>query len=223
MDIDLQDVWIFLHVLLFGYWLGADLGVFYCDSQLTRDDLSLDERLRVREIRRKVDMAPRTCVALILPIGFMLAVQYGSQITGWWLGLIWVLSLVWLALLWAERATVGTARGRTLERGNRVLWYLIAAVMTALGVYALLTGEPVAERWLAAKFMLYGLMMLSATWILRAADHWDGIFEMVRAGGEQKVEGEKRMKKNRLNAGGAAVTLWFLVLLIAFVGATKPF
>ena len=85
MDIDFQDVLIFVHVLLFGYWLGADLGVFYCDSQLTRDDLSLEERLRVREIRRKVDMAPRTCVALILPIGFMLSVQYGSPITGWWL------------------------------------------------------------------------------------------------------------------------------------------
>ncbi len=80
MEIDLQDVLIFFHVLLFGYWLGADLGVFYCDSQLTRDDLSLKERLRVREIRRIVDMAPRTCVALILPIGFMLSVQYGSPI-----------------------------------------------------------------------------------------------------------------------------------------------
>jgi hypothetical protein len=52
MTIELQGVLIFFHVLLFGYWLGADLGVFFCDSQLTRDDLSLDERLRVRRIRR---------------------------------------------------------------------------------------------------------------------------------------------------------------------------
>jgi len=65
MDIDIQNVLIFVHVLLFGYWLGSDLGVFYCDSQLTRDDLSLDERLRVRQIRRKVDMAPRTCRVVV--------------------------------------------------------------------------------------------------------------------------------------------------------------
>ncbi len=223
MDIDLQGVLIFVHVLLFGYWLGADLGVFYCDSQLTRDDLSLEERLRVREIRRIVDMAPRTCVALILPIGFMLSVQYGSPITGWWLVVIWVLSLGWLSLLWAVRATIGTARGRLLERLDRVVWYLLAVIMTGLGVYALVTGEPVAERWLALKMALYGLMIFSATWILRAADHWEGIFAMVRAGGEERIEGEKRMKKNRLNAGSAAVTLWCLVLLIGFVGATKPF
>ncbi|MDP6708695.1 MAG: hypothetical protein QF893_20305, partial [Alphaproteobacteria bacterium] len=155
MDIDFQDVLIFVHVLLFGYWLGSDLGVFYCDSQLTRDDLSLDERLRVREIRRKVDMAPRTCVAVILPIGFMLSVQYGSPITGWWLVLIWVLSLTWLSLLWAVRATHGTSLGRTLERLDRVVWYLLALVMTVLGVYALITGEPIAARWLALKILLY--------------------------------------------------------------------
>ncbi len=48
MAIEMQTVLIFFHVLLFGYWLGADLAVFFCDSQLTREDLSLDERLRVR-------------------------------------------------------------------------------------------------------------------------------------------------------------------------------
>ena len=222
MDIQFQDILIFFHVLLFGYWLGADLGVFYCDSQLTRDDLSLDERLRVREIRKKVDMAPRTCVALILPIGFTLALPYGSPITGWWLGFIWIGSLSWLALLWAVRATSGTERGRILEKLDRVVWYSLALVMTVLGLYALIAGEPVAARWLALKIFLYGLMLLSATWILRAADHWQEIFDMVRAGGEKKIEGERRMKRNRVNAGAAAVTLWCLVLLIAFVGATKP-
>ena len=46
---------------------------------------------------------------------------------------------------------------------------------------------------------------------------------MVRAGGEQAVEGERLMKKNRIQAGSAASTLWFFVLLIGFVGAAKLF
>lgn len=223
MLIELQDVLIFVHVLLFGYWLGSDLGVFFCDSQLTREDLSLDERLRVRDIRRKVDMAPRTCAPLILPIGFNLSVYHGSQITGWWLVMIWVLCLFWLAMLWAGRFAIGTAREGTLDRANQVLFFLVALAMAALGVYALFTGEPVAERWLAVKMVLYGLMALSANWILRAADLWEPIFDLVRAGGEQRIEGEKKMKKNRINAGSAAGTLWLVVLLIAFLGATKPF
>jgi hypothetical protein len=223
VHIDFQDVLIFIHVFLFGYWLGSDLGVFFCDSQLTREDLSLDERLRVREIRRKVDMAPRTCAPLILPIGFTLALQHGSQVTGGWLAMIWVLSLAWLAMLWVEKFSIGTPRESSMNRINRVLWFAVAAAMTVLGIYALIYGAPVSQGWLALKLALYGLMVLAATWILRAADHWEPIFEMVRAGGERAVEGERRMKRNRINAGSAAVTLWCVVLLIAFVGSTKPF
>lgn len=172
MDIDIQNVLIFVHVMLFGYWLGSDLGVFYCDSQLTRDDLSLDERLRVRQIRRKVDMAPRTCVALILPIGFSLAVQYGSPITGWWLALIWLLSLTWLASLWAVRLTVDSAIGRTIDKYDRLVWYSVAIVMVGLGIYTLITGDVITESWLATKIFLYGLMVVSALWILSAGDKW---------------------------------------------------
>ena len=223
MYIETQGVLIFFHVLLFGYWLGADLGVFYCDSQLTREDLSLDERLRVRQIRRKIDMAPRTCVPLILPLGFMLAVQWDSPVDGWWLVLIWVLSLAWLASLWAVRLTLETPVGRVLEKYDRFIWYVVAAVTLAFGLYTLITGEPIAERWIATKILLYGFMVVSAIWILSAAYRWPPIFEMVRAGGEQRIEGEKRMKRNRINCGSAAGTLWFIVLLIAFVGATKPF
>lgn len=223
MDITSQGVLIFFHVLIFGYWLGADLGVFFCDSQLTREDLSLEERLRVRQIRRKIDMAPRTAVAVILPLGFTLAVQYGSPITGWWLALIWVISFVWLVILWATRLTVGKPIGRAVDKIDRIAWSSAAVAMTGLGLYALVSNNVFAENWLAVKITLYGLMVFSALWIFAAGDRWAPIFEMVTAGGEQAIEGEKRMKKNRINAGGAAVTLWVLVLLIGFVGATKPF
>ncbi len=223
MDITSQGVLIFFHVLIFGYWLGADLGVFFCDSQLTREDLSLEERLRVRQIRRKIDMAPRTAVALILPLGFTLAVQYGSPITGWWLALVWVISFVWLVILWATRLTVGKPIGRAVDKVDRIAWSSAAVLMTGLGLYALISNNVFAENWLAIKITLYGLMVFSALWIFAAGDRWAPIFEMVGAGGEQAIEGEKRMKKNRINAGGAAVTLWALVLLVGVVGATKPF
>ena len=223
MDIALQSVLIWFHVLLFGYWLGADLGVFFCDDILTRSELSLEERLRVRKIRRKLDMAPRSCIALILPIGFTLAVQYGSPITGGWLVLVWVLSLAWLASIWTVRLTVNLPNGRLIEKYDRFSWYGIGIAMLALGIFALVTGEPIVERWLAVKMALFGVMTLSACWILWAGDQWAPLFDMVRAGGDQAVEGERLMKINRIHAGSAAATLWFFVLLIAFVGATKPF
>lgn len=223
MTIDSQGVLIFFHVLLFGYWLGADLGVFFCDSQLTRSDLSLDERLRVRKIRRKIDIAPRTCVALILPLGFTMAVRWGSPLDGWWLVLIWALSIAWLAMLVADRLTADKPIGPLIHKIDRWLWRIAAAGTLALGAYSLATGAPFSEAWISTKVLLYGFMILAAIWITSAADRWPPIFAMVRAGGEEAVRGEILMKKNRINCGSAAGTLWVIVLLIAFVGATKPF
>ena len=54
MDIDTQGVLIFFHVLVFGYWLGADLGVFFCDSQLTREDLMEFSPSFVSELFRRI-------------------------------------------------------------------------------------------------------------------------------------------------------------------------
>ena len=223
MSNDSQGVLIFFHVLLFGYWLGADLGVFFCDSQLTRADLSLDERLRVRKIRGKIDIAPRVCVALILPLGFTMAVRWGSPVDGWWLVAIWAVCLAWLAMLVGERLVAGKPSGPRVRNINRWLWYAAAAATLALGAYSLATGAPFADAWLSTKVLLYGFMILIAVWITAAADRWPPIFAMVRAGGYTAVEGEKLMNKNRINCGSAAGTLWAIVLLIAFIGATKPF
>ena len=72
MNIQFHDVMAFLHVCLFVYAIGGDIAVYYIGNYLTKDDLSLDERLRVRSMRFIVDMSARTSLVLLLPIGFLL-------------------------------------------------------------------------------------------------------------------------------------------------------
>lgn len=222
MHIDGHSVLVFFHALLFGYWLGADLGVFFCDSQLTRDDLDIEERLRVRRIRYKVDMAPRTCLVLILAVGFSLALRFGSPADGIWLALIWSACLAWLALIWAARLQGGTARGRALSRIDRVVWLLVGAAMIGTGGYALITGELFAGRWLAFKVLLFGVITWNGIWIMRVGDRWYPLFEAVRAGGTEASAAEQEMKVNRRRAATAAGVLWALVLIMAFMGTVKP-
>ena len=76
-----MEIWtsliVWLHVLLFVYWLGADLGVFYA-SRFRRDpQISPESRLLVTRIARDIDMAPRTTLVLMLPSGFTLAATRG--------------------------------------------------------------------------------------------------------------------------------------------------
>jgi hypothetical protein len=223
MSIDAHSVLAFVHILLFGYWLGADLGVFFCDSQLKRDDLSLDERLRVRRIRYKVDMAPRTCFVLILAVGFSLAVRYGSPVTGTGLALVWIGCLAWLALIWIARLKADTPEGKWLSKLDRAIWWIVGGAMIGVGAAALLTGAPVAAPWLGAKMLLYGIIAWNGIWIMRVGDRWYGLFAMVRAGGNERARGEALIKVNRNHAAAAAGTLWFIVLVVAFLGRVKPF
>ena len=72
----------FFHVCLFVYAIGGDIAVYYIGNYLTKDDLSIDERLRVRSMRFIVDMSARTSLVLLLPIGFTLATTFGSTIRG---------------------------------------------------------------------------------------------------------------------------------------------
>ena len=221
--IDTQSVLAFFHVLLFGYWLGADLGVYYCDSQLVRDDLDLDERLRVRKIRLKLDMVPRTCLILILAFGFTLALQYDSPITDAWLALVWAVCLVWLYVVWQIHFKAGTPEGDRLAQLDIWWRYLVSVSLILFGLCCIINAGPIYDNWLSFKLILFGVIILNGVWIRKIAARWQPIFDMVRAGGEQRVEGEALMKVNRKSAGMANMTIWTLVMIMAFVGQTKLF
>ena len=60
-------LWQYFHILLFVYWLGADLGVFLASRYVARADLPTPERLRFLEMLLKVDMGPRTALILMMP------------------------------------------------------------------------------------------------------------------------------------------------------------
>lgn len=222
MFLDVHNVILFIHVLLFGYWLGADLGVFFCDSQMIRADLDIEERMRVRRIRYKVDMAPRTCVVLILGFGFTLALQFGSPLDGVLLALVWIACLIWLALIFGGRFHPNLDLRRRLGRIDRGVWVLVGAVMIAFGLYNFF-GGPIADQWLAIKLIIFGVIAWNGIWIMRVGDRWYPLIDMVRAGGEEKVRGEALMRTNRKWAATAAGVLWFFVLVMAFLGTTKPF
>ena len=223
MSIEPYFVLLYLHILLFGYWLGADLGVFFCDSQLTRHDLDIEERMRVRQIRYKVDMAPRISIVLMLGLGFSLATYYGSPITGGWLLLVWLACAGWLASIFSVRRLGRSPRGLMWARWDRRIWALVGAIMFSLGLVVLITEWIAVPNWLGLKMAIYGLIVWNGIWIMRSADHWYPLIEMARRGGDEKLRAEPLMNRTRFWCGFSAGTLWFLVLVVAYIGTAKPF
>ena len=125
----------FIHVFLFVYAIGGDVAVHYIGKYITRSELSLEERLRVRDLRFIVDMSARSALVLLLAVGFTLAQAYGSPVTGIWLALLWVADLAWLALVWLVYFNKGTPKGARLQSLDMGIRYFVIASMLAFGSY----------------------------------------------------------------------------------------
>ena len=73
------DVWTFVHILLFVYWLGADLGVFVAAQAAKRSTLTYPQRSTALQLALKVDIAPRLeRLLLALTVAYTLAVLLGA-------------------------------------------------------------------------------------------------------------------------------------------------
>jgi hypothetical protein len=213
----------FIHVFLFVYAIGGDVAVHYIGKYITRSELSLEERIRVRDLRFIVDMTARSSLVLLLAVGFTLAQLYGSPITGIWLLLLWVADLAWLGLVWLVYFNKGTAKGARLQRLDMGIRYMVIGAMAAFGTYCLVTGEFIAHKWLAMKIILFAAILLNGVWIRRIAMRWQGAFDLVLADGDSRAQGEKLLVEINSMANRAAFLIWLLVVLMAFLGEVKPF
>src|SRR5208283_442262 len=95
---------VLVHILLFVYWLGSDLGVFYSAKFVADPKLSLETRRTIMKIVHFIDLFPRMTLVLTLPAGATLALLggYAPLPAGWeWpaLAAVWIAGLVWLALV----------------------------------------------------------------------------------------------------------------------------
>ena len=111
MNIQIHNVLAFFHVVFFVYAIGGDIAVFFICSYLTRGQFRIEEQLRVRSMGFLGDMLARSSLVLLLPIGFNLAVAFGSPIKGNVLYLIWIASFLWLFLVWQVHFNRGTPLG----------------------------------------------------------------------------------------------------------------
>lgn len=213
----------FLHVLLFVYWLGGDLGVWWTGKQLIRDDLSIDERMRTREIAALIDMAPRTAGVLMIPVGFTLSANWGSPLPAGAIVFLWVFGLAWLWLVWQVHWKKDEAIGATLRKVDINLRLVVGTLVLGFGVHCLVTGGPIEETWLAAKITVFGMILFNGVVLRRIAMTLLPGLAMVKAGGEQRAAGEAIIKEYRRKVEPPVLAIWFLVALMGFLGVVKPF
>jgi len=142
------DLWTFLHILLFVYWLGADLGVFLAAQAAKRSTLTYAQRAIALQLALKIDIAPRLSFALMFPCGLELAAARGLvEPAGWERALAWLTpgAVAGLAIGWLAVTAAATATARTASA-------LAAAALLLLVVAVnVVPPNPYHAHWLAAR------------------------------------------------------------------------
>lgn len=207
MSLDLYSIVVFLHVLLFAYWLGSDLGVFVCSMVGRSKNLTDDQRRGLHEAGELIDMAPRTCLVLMVPVGLTLAANYGSPIRGApILTTVWLASLAWLWLVWQVHLQGASSLGRLFWKIDFGVRGLVMAGFVGFGAWCLAMGGPIADAWLATKILLFGLIILCGIAVR--------ILLLSSRPATPAIGGRIR---------NVVFVIWGLVAVTAFIGVTKPF
>ncbi len=218
MNIDPFRLVAFFHVVMFCYWLGADLGVWLCGRAARRKDLSDDARAAVRKVGHLIDMGPRSALVLILPAGLILASQYGMPVHGGALVAAVLACLVWLWMVWTIFRQPQTPLGKTLWKIDMSIRAVLMVTFIGFGISCLVTGGPIEDNWLSAKLIVFGLILLDGIWLRIALFRMEAL---ARAGKAPPVGAPPSALQKSLMA--SVMAIWVLVAIAAFLGVVKPF
>jgi hypothetical protein len=213
---------LYLHILLFVAWLGADIGVFALGQNFRkREAYSLETRLVLLKLLALVDMAPRTAWALMVPVSLTLAVLGGwTVLPGWLIGVSWVAGLGWLGLTWAAFLAGQTPRARALRGFEFYLTIALGAGYFALGA-AGASGALAMPGWLALKAALFGAIFAFAT-LTDLASRAVGprLLALIEQGSSPETEAPLLKAMNRVRIW--VLGLYVLLIAVGAVGTFKP-
>ncbi|MBL8631186.1 MAG: hypothetical protein JNM81_16250 [Rhodospirillaceae bacterium] len=224
MSIDPYLVLVYVHILLFVYWLGGDLGVFFSAKYVADRKLSMDERFRFLHLLMNCDMGPRTALILLLPVGLEMARIIGvfevSPAIG---GIVWLLSLIWVAANWWMHLNERHPIIPKLRAIDQNLRYVLIPVIAGTAIYSIATGGPVLMPWLQVKLLVYAFAISLGLYLRGEIKQWIVGFGMIRQGGDAADKGNTIIEESLVRSQRAALLLWFAVALAAFLGKVKPF
>ncbi len=210
------------HLLLFVYWLGADFGVFYSTRYVTDPSLSIEARLTASRILLALDQLPRVCLLLMLPVGFTLAARLGIVPLGdALLAAIWLAALLWVASVITQHVRHGRPPTQLLARIDLPLRVALALGLAGVGLLSLLGDGPVTAGWLAAKLLVFGIIVAAGLGIRIVFAPFGPAFARLLAEGSSP-EVEAVIQRSLARSKPFVLIIWAGILAAAWLGLTKP-
>ncbi|MGC4956001.1 hypothetical protein ACLQ2P_22485 [Actinomadura citrea] len=223
--------WILLHLVLFVFWLGGDLGVFYSSRYVLKPDLTPAARATALNVMSGLDLGPKICLVLFLPSGVTLMAldPHGAELLGapaldrWRVALVWAFALAWLAATIADHRTHG--RFPWVRRADWTIRIALIAALAAVAAYTLLADRPFGvttePRWLGGKVALYTAAIACGLGIRLTLRPFGPAFGALTGGGSTP-EVERTLRRSVDGCLPYVFGIWAAVLGAAALGVFKP-
>jgi hypothetical protein len=215
-----HELLVLVHVLLFVYWLGTDLGVYYVSYRVLDRELAPATRGAMARVLLNLDLAPRICLVLTLPVGLTLASNLGAvPLGGAALGAIWVAALAWLGVVLSIHRAHGTAVRLTL--GDGIFRGVLVVSLFGLVVWSLVTGGPLRTAWVPLKVGLFAIAVGCGLGIRILLRQFGPALGALLAG-DTSPGVEETLSRSLARTRPLVLVIWACVVSAAALGIAKP-
>lgn len=207
----------FLHLVGFGYWLGADLAVFYSSYYVLDEKLSAEVRTTTAKILFAIDQVPRICMTMTLPLGIHLAWRFGFlPISATMVAVAWLICCAWLGMVISLHAMKPSPRKTLLTRFD--FWFRLVLALSLLAA----GGSALGGLWDTANYIAWKLAifggLISCGLIVRIKLKDFGPAFAAIAAGEVTDEDNATLRRSLGGTRPFVVLIWTGLLASAALG-----
>jgi hypothetical protein len=167
-----------------------------------------------------IDLAPRIALLGMVPVGFQLALRWGAPLPASWLPAVWVLAVAWIGMALLIHFGHGHAMVARLLKADLTLRVALLASFCLLAWRQWSEPTGAIPAWLWLKFLVVAAIIVDGMVLRVFSGQWRLAMERFAAGDVRG--GESLLRVRRRKAATAALVMWALVAIAAFLGAAKP-
>lgn len=215
--------WKYLHILMFVFWVGTDMGVFLSCKKSTDPNVPIDARFMLLHMALRIELLPRTMWKAALPLGVTLSREMELiNLSDMSLALVWLFSIAWWGISMYGAWHYDKPIGHKFAKVTNLLTGIVGVTLIALAISSNMGNGPfVADAtWLQWKIAIYGVINLMVVAMLYVFD------PMGIAFGRLAVEGSTPEIEETISTimDRATVTIWttyILICVVGFIATTK--
>jgi len=210
-----------LHLLLFVYWLGGDLGVFYSSNFVADSSLSIDARSTAAKIMLGCDLVPKICMSLMLTIGGLLSASIGIEHPTWQMLGIILIGPFWLSIVLILHFKHHASFIPALTKFDFYFRWVLVFGLLASCAYAYSTGRLADHPWLIFKLIGFAALIFCGLMIRLNLSGFNTCYILLIQGQTPSPEDNQAMQNSLNVVRRWVISIWILLLIEAWLGITR--